>query len=127
MCRFAGFLTDQACSLNWLETSAALMEGIIEHIGGKEKCAPRQMLYKHVPRELIEWPKAGFGIPISHWLRGPLRPWGKSLVYQNRLNAKSYFYPTQIRKKWVEHLAAQRNNTASLWAVLLYQSRLQKQ
>ena len=41
--------------------------------GGISQWALRQILYKHVPRHLIERPKAGFGMPIGQWLIGPLR------------------------------------------------------
>jgi asparagine synthase (glutamine-hydrolysing) len=95
--------------------------------GGQGKWALRQVLYKHVPSELIDRPKAGFGIPVGQWLRGPLRPWAESLLDQNRLNAEGYFYPAPIRKKWTEHLADQRDHTASLWAVLMFQAWLQQQ
>ena len=33
----------------------------------------RRLLYKRVPRELIERPKMGFGVPLTDWFRGPLR------------------------------------------------------
>jgi asparagine synthase (glutamine-hydrolysing) len=95
--------------------------------GGQGKWALRQALYKHVPSELIDRPKAGFGIPVGQWLRGPLRPWAESLLDQNRLNAEGYFYPAPIRKKWAEHLAGQRDHTASLWTVLMFQAWLQQQ
>ena len=95
-------------------------------MGGQSKWQLRQVLYKHVPRELIDRPKAGFGIPVGQWLRGPLRPWAENLLDQNRLNAEGYFYPGPIRKKWAEHLSGQRDHTASLWAVLMFQAWLQQ-
>ncbi len=93
---------------------------------GQGKWPLRQVLYNHVPRELIERPKAGFAIPVGQWLRGPLRPWAENLLDQNRMNAEGYFYTVPIRKKWAEHLSGQRNHTASLWAVLMFQAWLQQ-
>jgi asparagine synthase (glutamine-hydrolysing) len=95
--------------------------------GNEGKWALRQVLYKYVPRELIERPKAGFGIPVGQWLRGPLRDWAESLLAENRLQAEGFFYPAPIRTKWAEHLSGQRDHTASLWAVLMFQAWLEKE
>jgi asparagine synthase (glutamine-hydrolysing) len=95
--------------------------------GNEGKWALRQVLYKYVPRELIERPKAGFGIPIGQWLRGPLREWADVLLDTNRLQSEGYFQPEPIRIKWTEHLSGQRDHTASLWAVLMFQAWLETQ
>jgi asparagine synthase (glutamine-hydrolysing) len=93
---------------------------------GQGKWPLRKVLDRHVPRKLIDRPKAGFGIPVGQWLRGPLRPWAENLLDQNRLSAEGYFYAGPVRKKWAEHLSGQRDHTASLWTVLMFQAWLQK-
>jgi asparagine synthase (glutamine-hydrolysing) len=87
--------------------------------------ALRQVLNKHVPRKLIERPKAGFGIPVGQWLRGPLRPWAESLLNEQRLQSEGYFFPAPILQRWREHVSGQRDHTHSLWVVLMFQAWLE--
>lgn len=93
--------------------------------GNVGKWALRQVLYQHVPRELIERPKAGFAIPLGQWLRGPLRDWAEALLNEQRLQAQGHFHPQPIRTRWAEHLSGQRDHTSSLWAVLMFQTWLE--
>jgi asparagine synthase (glutamine-hydrolysing) len=94
---------------------------------GQGKWALRQVLYRHVPRELIDRPKAGFGIPVGQWLRGPLREWAETLLDPRRLEAEGYFHPAPIRAKWAAHVSGAADHTASLWAVLMFQAWLEQQ
>lgn len=94
--------------------------------GNTGKWALRQLLYKHVPKELIERPKAGFAIPIGQWLRGPLRDWAESLMSEQRLQSEGYLRPEPIRQAWTEHLSSRRDHTAKLWSVLMFQAWLEK-
>jgi asparagine synthase (glutamine-hydrolysing) len=93
--------------------------------GGQGKWALRQVLYKYVPKELIDRPKAGFAIPVGQWLRGPLRDWAEALLDEKRLEVEGYFYPKPIRDKWLQHLSGRYDHTPSLWAVLMFQSWLE--
>jgi asparagine synthase (glutamine-hydrolysing) len=92
---------------------------------GQGKWALRQVLYKYVPKELIDRPKAGFAIPVGQWLRGPLRDWADALLDEKRLEVEGYFYPKPIRDKWLQHLTGRYDHTPSLWAVLMFQSWLE--
>ena len=92
---------------------------------GQGKWALRQVLYKYVPKELIDRPKAGFAIPVGQWLRGPLRDWAEALLDEKRLEVEGYFYPKPIRDKWLQHLTGRYDHTPSLWAVLMFQSWLE--
>jgi asparagine synthase (glutamine-hydrolysing) len=87
----------------------------------------RELLYRKVPRELIERPKMGFGMPLSDWLRGPLRPWAEELLDKKRLKREGYFHPEPIWEKWLEHLSEQRNWAHRLWPVLMFQAWLGEQ
>lgn len=94
---------------------------------GATKWALRQVLYKHVPKALIERPKMGFGIPVGDWLRGPLREWGEALLSEGRLVREGFFDPGTVRKCWLEHLSGRRNWQYQLWDVLMFQSWLEQQ
>jgi asparagine synthase (glutamine-hydrolysing) len=89
---------------------------------GEGKLLLKDVAYRLVPRELLERPKQGFGVPLAQWLRGPLRDWAESLLDERALEAAELVAPAPIRRLWQSHLAGHRDWSALLWDVLMLQS-----
>lgn len=90
--------------------------------GREGKWLLRQVLYRHIPRTLVERPKQGFGVPIDSWLRGPLRDWAEELLDNSRIKSEGFFHAQTIEKKWQEHISGRRNWQYWLWNVLTFQA-----
>jgi asparagine synthase (glutamine-hydrolysing) len=90
--------------------------------GGTTKWLLREVLYRHVPRELIERPKMGFSIPLGEWLRGPLRDWAENLLSEQRLREAGLLDVQQVRACWQDHLSGRHNRQYELWNVLMLEA-----
>jgi len=86
----------------------------------------RELLYKYVPKKLIDRPKAGFAIPIGEWIRGPLKGWAEDLLIPEKIVSQGYFHSEPIQKMWKEHLSGDYDWTPRLWGILMFQSWLEE-
>jgi asparagine synthase (glutamine-hydrolysing) len=94
---------------------------------GQSKWVLRNVLYRHVPKALVDRPKMGFSVPIGHWLRGPLRDWAEDLLDPSRLHNEGFLKPDMVRTRWKEHLDGNHNWEWQLWIVLMFQAWLEQQ
>lgn len=93
---------------------------------GNGKWILRQLLYRHVPKELIDRPKMGFSVPVDEWLRGSLRGWAENYLTEKRLNEEGYLDTRVVRQTWEQHLKGRVNAGGQLWTLLMFQTWLEK-
>jgi asparagine synthase (glutamine-hydrolysing) len=114
----APFLDRRVVELAWRLPLGAKIDGRI----GKRIL--RDILYRHVPRELLERPKQGFAIPLDRWLRGDLREWAESLLCPEQIVTTGVFDPRKIAVLWRDHQSKRDNVGWRLWTILMMQSWL---
>lgn len=129
---------DRAAMANSLETRVPMLDHRIVELAwkmpleykirhGEGKWLLKQVLFRHVSRQLIERPKMGFSLPLHDWLRGSLRDWAEALLDEKLLLQQGYFYPAPIRMMWTEHLSGKYNHQDQLWNILMFQAWLETQ
>lgn len=82
----------------------------------------RSLLADYLPKQLIDRPKRGFSLPISNWMRGPLKNWAEELLDVSSLAHAGVFKATSVTKLWNEHLDGRRNHGDTLWSILSFTS-----
>jgi asparagine synthase (glutamine-hydrolysing) len=115
------FLDPQVVEFAWrLPITKKVSDGIGKRI-------IRDLVYRYVPKSLMDRPKMGFGVPIEEWLRGPLRAWAQSLLSPAQVQASGYFDVKVVQSVWDRHLTGRHNEQARLWPILMFEAWLQNE
>jgi asparagine synthase (glutamine-hydrolysing) len=86
---------------------------------GTNKYLLRKLAYRYVPREILDRPKQGFGVPIGEWLRAPLKGWAEERLQESPLFQKIPLQQQEILRLWKIHLSRSRDVHPLLWALLM--------
>jgi asparagine synthase (glutamine-hydrolysing) len=92
--------------------------------GTSGKYILRQILNRYVPLQMFDRAKTGFGVPIEHWLRGPLRDWAEDLLAPVRLRDQGFFAPDRVQSVWNQHINREKPGHYLLWDILMFQAWL---
>lgn len=111
----APLLDHQVVEYSWRLPRAFKLRG---NVG---KWILRQILYRRVPRAIVERPKMGFSVPIDRWLRGPLHDWAEALLSKQALT-DSGLSPAPIAAAWHDLQTGRRQTGSALWAVVMFQA-----
>ncbi|GFI57963.1 asparagine synthetase [glutamine-hydrolyzing] 1 [Muribaculaceae bacterium] len=92
-----------------------------EREGQTGKKVLRDVLYRYVPKEMMERPKKGFSIPIEKWLRqSELREWAESLIDRKTLEQQGILNPDVVWKIWKDFID-RGEWRIQIWYILMFQ------
>ncbi|MBS1583696.1 MAG: asparagine synthase (glutamine-hydrolyzing) [Bacteroidetes bacterium] len=89
--------------------------------GADGKYLLKQAMRGKLPDAIIDRPKKGFGIPLSHWLRRELRPLCEALLATDRLKREGLFEPAYVRRLMDDHFSGRANHRKLLWTLMVFQ------
>lgn len=87
--------------------------------GGINKYLLRQLAYRYIPREILDRPKMGFGVPMASWLRTELKPWAEQLLADEGTLTRIGLDHDQVMRVWNEHQTGRRDAQSCLWSILV--------
>ena len=92
---------------------------------GQGKQVLRNVLYRHVPKELVDRPKKGFSVPIGDWLKTPeLKSWAEDLIAEDKLKREGYLNPKVVHKIWSDFTKEGGAYQPLIWYILMFEQWL---
>ena len=113
------FLDPAIAEFAWSLPTALKIEG------ETGKAVLRRVLYRHVPRALVDRPKMGFEVPLRRWLTGRLRDWADDLLSEDRLRRQGWLNAPMVARCWSEHRSGAKNWQTEIWHALMLQAWLE--
>ena len=108
------FLTHKMVELSWQIPTTMKFENNSD----RGKLILRKLLERYIPKNMIDRPKQGFGLPLNSWLRGPLRDWVESIFEKNKIE-ESGLNNSLVRKIWKQQLDG-KNRQEKIWSIIMY-------
>jgi asparagine synthase (glutamine-hydrolysing) len=91
---------------------------------GEGKYILKKAMEPHLPQEILYRPKMGFAVPLGRWFHGPLRSRVRESILGARLADTALFDHNRLKRVVSEHESGLRDNSAVLWALLMFDAFL---
>jgi asparagine synthase (glutamine-hydrolysing) len=126
---------DRASMAHALEVRCPLLDHeVVEWISGlppafklrgqEGKHVFKKALEPFLPADILYRPKMGFAVPLASWFRGPLREKVRTAVLGPAMLDSGYFKPDFLNRLVEQHQSGQRDHSAALWTLLMFEAFL---
>ena len=89
--------------------------------GRRSKFLLKRALRGILPDAILNRPKKGFGIPVAHWFRGPLKEQMLSVLSPERIAREGFFDPGGVKRLIDDHMDGRRDNRKQLWTLFAFE------
>jgi len=89
--------------------------------GLRSKFLLKRALRGLLPESILNRPKKGFGIPVAHWFRGPLKEQMLSVLSPERIKREGFFDASAVTRLVADHLEGRRDNRKQLWTLFAFE------
>ncbi len=108
--------------IEWLATVPTSLK-----IQGQEgKYLLKKAFEPRLPADVLYRPKMGFSVPLAKWLRGPLAERTREALLGPRMLEAGYFDADTLRSMVRQHQSGQRDFSAPLWTLLMFEAFLRQ-
>ncbi|MDF1831590.1 MAG: amidotransferase 1, exosortase A system-associated [Porticoccaceae bacterium] len=92
--------------------------------GQQGKAIFKSSLEPHLSNNILYRDKMGFAVPLARWFRGPLKKKLYASLFDGGLSATGMFDSKYLEKLFDQHQSGQRDNSAALWTLLMFNESL---
>ncbi len=100
---------------------AAQLPMNFKYNNGNKKYIIKEILYKYIPKQMMERPKSGFGIPIEHWLRRELKPFVETYLDNALIEKQNIFNPAPVQQLKEAFYNGGNGLAEKVWFILMFQ------
>jgi asparagine synthase (glutamine-hydrolysing) len=100
---------------------AAQLPSHYKYKNGNKKHILKEITHKYLPKEMMDRPKMGFGVPIYEWFKDELKEYFLTYLDEKRLEQEGIFNPKEVIKLRDRYLSGEAQNVEKLWSILIFE------
>lgn len=98
----------------------------LKYKDGDKKWLLKQITHKYLPKEMMDRPKQGFGVPLTEWFRDELKEYFMIYLDEKRIEKEGLFDSKEIIRLRDSYLLGNKENVQKLWFLLMFEMWYEK-
>ncbi|MEA2017428.1 MAG: asparagine synthase (glutamine-hydrolyzing) [Campylobacterota bacterium] len=100
---------------------ASQLPSSLKYKNGNKKWLLKEVVHKYLPKEIMDRPKKGFGVPITEWFKDELKEYFLKYLNKERLDKEGLLNSDEIIKLRDKYLSGDKENVQRLWSILMFE------